>query len=161
MNNLNLASLLISLANSQESGDKALETAIDSISDKQVLASIAAEAVEAVSGTDHDSLDTADTVTSLKSFSIDTTITEEDLFLSLYESSDSISIDGEFMRYFDNTVHSHSGDDDENVIELRNDDCGTDYFITVAEMSLLKHDATTKTWTVGGYDIQFHSIHTH
>ena len=84
----------------------------------------------------------------------------KDRFLELFETSDSIEVDGTFIRYYDNTLHSGSGDEDEDVIRLdvNCDGDDSDFLISYGDLDNIKLSEEGSKWIVGGYDIEFYSV---
>jgi hypothetical protein len=84
----------------------------------------------------------------------------KDRFLELFETSDSLDVDGHFCRYFDNTIHSTSGDPDEHVIRIDFDADGddSDVIITSGDLDEIVLSEDGNKWTVGGYEIEFYSL---
>ncbi|MEY8200081.1 MAG: hypothetical protein RPS47_12625 [Colwellia sp.] len=81
-------------------------------------------------------------------------------FLGLFESADSIEVDGNYYRHFDNTVHSTSGDPDEFIIALDfGIFCdGAHVYISNEDMSEISVNDDLNTWSVGGYDVCFFNV---
>jgi hypothetical protein len=82
----------------------------------------------------------------------------EDQFIALFETSSSIEVDDRFYRNYDNTVHSTSGDDEEVVIQFSYEEEKTDVIITAEEFNEIELSSDGKTWSIGGYNIQFYSV---
>jgi hypothetical protein len=81
-------------------------------------------------------------------------------FLEVFANADAIQVDGFFLRHYDNTVHSGSGDPSETVIELFTDLEGREVEIIIEHGDL--EDITLceegNQWTVGGHDIEFFTV---
>ena len=83
-----------------------------------------------------------------------------DQFMELFESSDSIEVDGNFIRHYDDTVHSTSGDPDEDVIRLdyNCDGDDSDVIITAGDLEEIKLSEEGGKWHVAGYVIEFYNV---
>ncbi|MBU2952187.1 hypothetical protein [Marinobacter sp. F3R08] len=83
-------------------------------------------------------------------------------FLEVFANADAIEIDGFFIRHYDNTVHSGSGDPSETAIELTIDVEGREFEIIIEHGDL--NDITLcdegNQWTVGRHDICFFTVQT-
>ncbi len=81
-------------------------------------------------------------------------------FLDVFTNADAIEVDGFFLRHFDNTVHSGSGDPSETVIELTANVDGREVEISIEQGDL--NDITLceegNIWTVAGHDIEFFNV---
>lgn len=96
--------------------------------------------------------------TTTQTASTETTSNEvADYFLELFESDCSVEIDGDFLRYFNEEVHSTSGDPDECVVNFFIDG-QVEVFITNAELSEIKYNEETKEFDVGGYTFIFFNV---
>ncbi|MFT6904983.1 MAG: hypothetical protein ACJAS1_001637 [Oleiphilaceae bacterium] len=80
-------------------------------------------------------------------------------FLELYTSSDSITINDEFIRYFDNDALVTDGDPNQEVIAIN----GEDHILLSITNELLdkaKFVASDSSWHLGSYEIKFHTVTT-
>lgn len=82
-------------------------------------------------------------------------------FLAAYSSADSISVDGNFCRHYDNTVNqtsSHSG----IVIDLEFD-AGDDELVNFVVLNEHLDELSVNEngeWTVGDYSVEFYKVTT-
>jgi hypothetical protein len=81
-------------------------------------------------------------------------------FLNLFESSDSIEVDGQFCRHYDETIHAVTGTPDEQVIQVdfNCDGDEIDIIITNEDLKNISICEEGGVWSVAGYEIEFYSV---
>ena len=81
-------------------------------------------------------------------------------FLNMFEASDSIEINGFFVRHYDNTVHSGSGDPQDTVIEVEveTEDGMLELSITEKDLEEIEICDEGNVWRVAGCNVEFHMV---
>jgi len=78
-------------------------------------------------------------------------------FLELYRTSDSIEVDGAFIRHYHGEIDQEAGGD-EVVIDLDVSDSASSIAITNEELDDARMADDGKTWIVGGHYIEFFTV---
>ena len=81
-------------------------------------------------------------------------------FLDVFQDADAIEINGFFVRYYDETIHSGSGAPDETVIELsvETEHGMLELNVTEQDLDEIEIDDEGNTWRVAGCNVEFHSV---
>lgn len=81
-------------------------------------------------------------------------------FLDVFQEADSIEINGFFVRYYDETIHSGSGAPDEAVIELsvETEHGMIELNITEKDLDEIEICDEGNIWRVAGCNVEFHAV---
>ncbi|KZX78305.1 hypothetical protein A3715_10650 [Oleiphilus sp. HI0009] len=81
-------------------------------------------------------------------------------FVELYESADSIEVDGFFTRYYDNEINIEEKDISANIVNLNvGDDNGKmEVFISIDDLENISLDEEGNKWTVAGLVFEFYNL---